>query len=246
MNIPVQNFPYDQNLGKIPFVHTSTDLSVHHTDSLSVNSSPSAVNPLKIPCNYGEKNMVNSLHENLVKSPPIYSLCDTSVIAPVHASSVQPICTSCITSVIAPIHGSSMQPICTSCVMSVFAPVCASPILSVLPYDDECQEFPPGFPGTKYGERNPSENTVKFPHDLTLSLQQVKFPEEMPDTTMRVIYPGNFMLTQIQVKFMVINLRNYVLGVFQVASCTMRCAHGSINKILLEWDPGPTYNVQRL
>ena len=26
----------------------------------------------------------------------------------------------------------------------------------------------------------------------------------------------------------------------------MRCAHGSINKILMEWDPGPTYNVQRL
>ena len=26
----------------------------------------------------------------------------------------------------------------------------------------------------------------------------------------------------------------------------MRCAHGSINKILLEWDPGPTYDAQRL
>ena len=34
---------------------------------------------------------------------------------------------------------------------------------------------------------------------------------------------GNFMLTQIQVKFMVINLRNYMLGVFQVTSHTMRC-----------------------
>ena len=54
------------------------------------------------------------------------------------------------------------------------------------------------------------------------------------------------MSTQIRVKFMVINLRNYVLGVFQVMSHTMRCAHGSINKILLEWDPGPTYVVQRL
>ena len=43
-----------------------------------------------------------------------------------------------------------------------------------------------------------------------------------------------------------INLRNYVLGVFQVTSRTMRCAHGSINKILFEWDPGPTYDVQRL
>ena len=36
------------------------------------------------------------------------------------------------------------------------------------------------------------------------------------------------------------------LGVFQVASCTMRCAHESINEILMEWDPGPTYVVQRL
>ena len=45
---------------------------------------------------------------------------------------------------------------------------------------------------------------------------------------------------------MVINLRNYMLGVFQVASHTMRHAHGSINEILMEWDPGPTYDVQRL
>ena len=45
---------------------------------------------------------------------------------------------------------------------------------------------------------------------------------------------------------MVINLRNYMLGVFQVTSCTMRCVHGSINEILIEWDPGPTYVVQRL
>ena len=45
---------------------------------------------------------------------------------------------------------------------------------------------------------------------------------------------------------MVVTLRNYVQGVFQVASCTMRCTHGSIAKILLEWDPGPTYFVQRL
>ena len=45
---------------------------------------------------------------------------------------------------------------------------------------------------------------------------------------------------------MVINLRNYILGVFEVALRSMRCVHGSINKILLEWDPGPTYDVQRL
>ena len=28
--------------------------------------------------------------------------------------------------------------------------------------------------------------------------------------------------------------------------CAMRCAHGSNNKILIEWDPVPTYIVQRL
>ena len=26
----------------------------------------------------------------------------------------------------------------------------------------------------------------------------------------------------------------------------MRCVHGSINEILLEWEPGPTYVVQRI
>ena len=45
---------------------------------------------------------------------------------------------------------------------------------------------------------------------------------------------------------MVINLRNYMLVVFEVVSCTMRWAVGSIAKILMEWDPGPTYDVQRL
>ena len=37
-----------------------------------------------------------------------------------------------------------------------------------------------------------------------------------------------------------------MLGDFQVTSCTMICVHGSINEILMEWDPGPTYVVQRL
>ena len=54
------------------------------------------------------------------------------------------------------------------------------------------------------------------------------------------------MLTPVWVKLTVINLRNYVLGGFHVASRTMRSAHGSINKILMEWDPGPIYDVQRL
>ena len=245
-SIPVQNFLHDQNLGKIPFVHTSMDLSVHHTDSPSINSSLSAANQVKLPCNYGEKPMVNYLHKNPVESPTISTLYDMSVIAPVCSSSVQPVRTLCVTYVIAPIHALSVQPVHTLCITSFFAPVHASPIPSILPYDDEHQEFLDGFPSTKYGEKNVSEITVKFPHDVTLTLQQVKFPEETPDTTKRVKYPGNFFLTQIKVKLTVINLRNYVLGVFQVALHTMRCAHGSINKILLEWDPRPTYDVQRL
>ena len=175
MSIPAQNFPHDQNPGKIPFIHTSTESSDHDSDSPSVNSSLSAANPSKIPCNYGEKSTVNYLHENPVKSPTISTSYDMSVVAPVHASYIQPIRTSCITSVI--------------------ALVCASPVPSVLPYDDERQEFPDGFPGTNYVEKNLSEITVKFPHDVTLTLQQAKFLEETPDTTKRIIYPGNFMLT---------------------------------------------------
>ena len=172
---PVRNFPHDQNPGKFPFICTSMDSSVHHTDSPSINSSLSAASPTKIPCNYGERNAVKSLHKSPLKSPPINTSCDTSVIAPVHASSIQPIHTSCDTSVIAPVR--------------------ALPILSVLPYDDECQDFLDGFPGTKYGEKNLSKIMVKFPHDITLTLQQAKFLEETPDTTKRVLYPGNFMLT---------------------------------------------------
>ena len=106
----------------------------------------------------------------------------------------------------------------------------------------------PGWIPQYYGEKNPFKTMVKFPHDITLTLHQAKFPEETPDTTKMVIDQANFMSTQIWVKFMVINLRNYsyMLGVFQVTSHTMRCAHGSINEIQMEWDPGPTYVVQRL
>ena len=176
------------------------------------------------------------------------------VVAPVRASYirfvcalyVQPVRTSCVTSDVAPVRASSVQPVHTSCVTSVIAPVRASSVPSVVPYGNECQEFPEGFPGTNYGEKKPSEITVKFPHDVTPTLQQAKFPEETPDTTKRVKYPGNILLTRIWVKFTVINLRKYVLGGFHVVSCTMICAHGSINKILMEWDPGPTYDVQRL
>ena len=197
MSIPVWNFPHDQFPGKFPFVHTSMDSSVHHSDSPSINLSLSAANLSKLPCNYGEKSMVNYLHKNPVKSPtistscvmpfsapvhassvnPIHTSCDMSGIAPVHALSIQPVHTSCIMSVVAPVHALSVPPVHTSCVTSVFAPVRALPIPSVLPYDNEHQEFPDGFLSTKYGEKNPSKIMVKFPHDVTLTLQQAKFPE---------------------------------------------------------------------
>ena len=246
MSIPVPKFLHALMLGKIPFIHTPMDSSVHHSHSLSVNLSPSAANPSKIPCNYGEKDAVNYLHEIPVKSASVSTSYIMPFIAPVHASSIQSIHILCVMSVVAPICASSVQPVCTSCIMSVIAPVCALPILSIHPSNDEHQEFPDGFPGTKYGEKNPSEIMVKFPHDITLTLHQAKFPQETPDTIKGVIYPGNLLSTQIWVKFTVINLRNYMLGVFQVTLCTMRCAHGSINDILMDWDPGPTYVVQRL
>ena len=160
-SICLQNFPHEQNLGNIPFVHTSMDLSVHHSDSPSVNSSLSAANPSKIPCNRGEKSMVNYLHENPVKSPTVSILYDTSVIAPARASYVPPICasylqpvhSSCVMSDIAPVCASSIPSIHTPCVTSVFAPVRASPIPSVLPYNHERQEFPDVFLSTNYGEK---------------------------------------------------------------------------------------------
>ena len=139
-------FPAYTNLGKIPFIHTSVDLSVHHSVSPSVNLSLSAANPSKIPCNYGEKNAVNYLHETLVKSPSVSTLYVMPFSAPVHASSkhrpYNSVHTSCIMSVIAPICASSIQPVCTLCIISVIAPVHASPIPSIHPYGDERQEFP--------------------------------------------------------------------------------------------------------
>ena len=82
-------FPAYTNLGKIPFIHTSMDLSVHHSVSPSVNLSLSAANPSKIPCNYGEKNAVNYLHDTLVKSPSVSTLYVMPFGAPAHASSIQ-------------------------------------------------------------------------------------------------------------------------------------------------------------
>ena len=130
--------------------------------------------------------------------------------------------------------------------MSVVTPIHALSEPSVHLSDDEHQEFPDEFPGNNYGEKTPSEIMVKIPDNITLTLHQAKFLEETPGTTNGVKYLANFLVTQKWVKFMVINIRNYVLGVFHIASHTMQCVHGSIAKILLEWDPGPTYLVQRL
>ena len=195
MSIPVQEFLHALNPGKLPSIHTSMDSSVHHTGSPSINTSPSAANPSKFPCNYGEKNAVNYLHENPVKSRSVSTSCVMPFSTPVHASSIQSIHTSCVTSVVAPIHALSVQPIHTLCITSVIAPIHASPIPSVHPSNDEHQEFLDEFPGTKFGDKTLSENMVKFSDDVTLTLHQVKFPEETPDTTSRVIYPGNFSST---------------------------------------------------
>ena len=91
----------------------------------------------------------------------------------------------------------------------------------------------------------PSQIMTKIPNNITLTLHQAKFLEETPGTSNGAKYPDNFPLTQELVQFVKSYLQNYVL-VFQVMLCTMRCAHRSINEILLEWDPGPTYLVQRL
>ena len=240
-SIPVQKFSDRQYPGEFPSIHTSTDSSVLHSGSPSVNSSPSAANPLKFPCNYGEKNAVNYLHKNPVKSPSVSTSYIMPFIAPVCASSIHSVCTLCIMSIIAPISASSIQPVHSSCII---APIHALSIPSINPSDDECQDFPDKFPGTKYGEK--SKITVKFPDNIALTLHQVKFLEETPGTTIGVIYQADFPVTQIWVKFMVINLQNYMQGVLQVPLHTMRCVHGSINEILWEWDPGPTYDVQRL
>ena len=86
-------------MGKIPSVRTSIELFVHHSDTPSVNSSLSAENRLRIPCNYGVKNIVSYLHKILVKSPSISTSYIMPICAPVHASSIQPVRASCIKSV---------------------------------------------------------------------------------------------------------------------------------------------------
>ena len=69
---------------------------------------------------------------------------------------------------------------------------------------------------------------AKIPDDITLTLHQVKFLKETPGTTNGVKYLENFLVTQKWVKFMVINLGSYVLGVFQVMLHTMTLVHRSI------------------
>ena len=115
VSIPVQNFLKQQNLGKL--LHTSSDSSVNPSGSLSVASSPFAANLLKFPGKNGEKHVVNYLREILVKSPAF--------------------CTLCITSVVAPIHASSIPSVCTSSIMPFIAPICALPIPSIHPSDPQ-------------------------------------------------------------------------------------------------------------
>ena len=70
--------------------------------------------------------------------------------------------------------------------MSVIAPVHASSVLTVQPYNEECQEFPDEFPSTNYGETNQSEIMAKIPDNVTLTLDQAKFLEESPGTIIGV------------------------------------------------------------
>ena len=85
MSIPVQNFPKHENQGKLLSICTSTDSSVNPSGSPSITSSPSAENLLKIPGSNGENNAVNNLHKIPAISTSIYTLCSTSVVAPICA-----------------------------------------------------------------------------------------------------------------------------------------------------------------
>ena len=152
MSIPVWKFPHELNPGNLPSICTSIDSSARHSGSPSTNLSPSAANPSKFPCNYGEKNMVNYLHKNPVKSPSVSSSYHMPFIAPVHELSIQSIHTLCVTSLIAPVCASSIQPAYTLFITSVIALVHALPSLSIHLSDDEHQNFPDEFPGMKYGE----------------------------------------------------------------------------------------------
>ena len=76
-----------------------------------------------------------------------------SVVAPIHALSVQPVHTSCVMSAVAPIHASSIQSVHTSYITSVIAPVCALPVPSIHPSDIKHQEIPDEFPSTNCGRK---------------------------------------------------------------------------------------------
>ena len=198
-----------QYLGKLPSIHTSMDSSVNPSVSLSITLSPSAVKPLKIPGNNGEKHILNYLHEITVKSPSVQTPYGMSVIAPVHASSIPSVHTSYIpcfdTLYVMSVHASSIEHAHRSCVMSVIAPISVSLIKSVSPTDDKHQEFLDEFPGTNYGEKNPSDIMAKIPDNITLTLHHMKFLEETPGTSNGVKYPANFPVTLKWVKFTVIN-----------------------------------------
>ena len=126
---------------------------------------------------------------------------------------------------------SSIASVHTSCVTSVTAPVCASSIPNIHASCITSVVAPVcALPilSVKPSNDECQEFLDKFPStnygEKNLSEITTKIPDDITLTY----------------------LRNYMLGVFQVVSCTMRSAHGSINQILLECNPGPTYLVQRL
>ena len=109
--------------------------------------------------------------------------------------------------------------------MSVIAPVHASSVPSVHLSDDEHQEILDEFPGTNYGEKNPSKITLKIPDYVTLTLHNAKFLVITPGNSNGIKYLVEFLPGCKWVKFTKINLQNYGLGVFHVTPHTMRCAH---------------------
>ena len=86
-------------------------------------------------------------------------------------------------------------------------------------------------------------SSQREPDDVTLTLHKCDTPT---GNLNGVKYLVEFLSGRKRVKFLDSNLQNYMLGDPHVATCTMGCAYGSSNKILSEWDPGPTYLLQRL
>ena len=122
MKIPAYAIPR-----KTPF-HLDINGFICQSISPSFISSLSADKMSKFPGKNGENPTVNYLHKILVKSPSVHTLYSTSVVAPIHASSVPSIHTLYDTSVIAPVpyYPSIHHTLQLSLFPSVHCPFCLS------------------------------------------------------------------------------------------------------------------------